>query len=174
MASKRKRRVPQPASTGSQPEADPGPATSLPPGALPRADAPSVGAGRWRAHLVVLAFLGLQLGVPLSYYLGDDVYDERFAWRMFSPIRMVKCEVRFSEDGDAAQAIPLGREVGETWINWMQRGHRRVIDGYARFHCAEERADGEAPRLYAEVACRLPDGAVDRLYSPREELCAAR
>ena len=32
-----------------------------------------------KRNLLVLGFLALQLGLPLSYYLDDDPYDERFA-----------------------------------------------------------------------------------------------
>jgi len=32
----------------------------------------------------IVAYLLWQLALPLSYYVGDDKSDERFAWRMFS------------------------------------------------------------------------------------------
>lgn len=172
MASKRKRRSQRPAE--ATPSSDHGRPALEVPAAPPPPQRSSAGGRRWRDHLIVLLFLSLQLGVPISYYLGDDVYDERFAWRMFSPIRMVKCDVRFSETPDITQAIRLDREIGETWINWMRRGHHRVIDGYARFHCQQASAKGEEASLHAQVACHLPDGAMDRLYSPQEDLCAAR
>ena len=42
----------------------------------------------------ILGFLALQLIAPASYYLWrDNPMDERFAWRMFSPIRLIKCDV---------------------------------------------------------------------------------
>ena len=129
---------------------------------------------RHKKHLVVLAFLGIQLGLPSSYYPGDDIYDERFAWRMFSPIRMVKCDVAFAETANMERPISLKREIGLPWINWMKRGHRRVMEGYAAHYCEAAEAEGATASLHSQVSCRLPDGEVDHLYSPQEDLCEAR
>ena len=37
------------------------------------------------ANIFIVAVIASQIWLPLSYYLGDDPFDERFAWRMFSP-----------------------------------------------------------------------------------------
>ncbi|MBW2464764.1 MAG: hypothetical protein JRH11_24155, partial [Deltaproteobacteria bacterium] len=41
-----------------------------------------------KKNTLIVAFLAFQLLLPLRYYMGSDEFDERFAWRMFSPIRM--------------------------------------------------------------------------------------
>ena len=42
----------------------------------------------WRGRFIAV-FIATQLVLPLRYYvLRDDEHDERFAWRMFSPMRM--------------------------------------------------------------------------------------
>lgn len=127
-------------------------------------------------RIFIVLFLGSQLLIPLTYYLnrGDpyDAYDERFAWRMFSPIRMVRCDVTLSEDrGDGPHALQASREMALPWDNWMKRGHRRVILGFARHRCEAAQNAGEALAFYADVTCRLPGGEGDRLFSPSEDLC---
>ena len=45
-------------------------------------------AATWRGRFI-LVFVLSQLLLPLHYYVGRrDPHDERFAWRMFSPMRM--------------------------------------------------------------------------------------
>ncbi len=115
-----------------------------------------------RRSVLVLAFLGLQLGLPLSYYLGHDRYDERFAWRMFSPQRMVRCQVSVRDSG----TVSVSSEVAAPWVSWMRRGHLRVVYAYAERRCAEQGGP-----LFIDLRCRLPDGTIDQLLDPDEDLC---
>ena len=65
-------------------------------------------------------FLTVQLLLPLHYYLlRKDPHDERFAWRMFSPMRAAKCSVKAVIDG---QPVELGTKFHEAWIEIAQRG----------------------------------------------------
>ena len=41
-------------------------------------------------NVFIVSWLLWQLLVPLSYYLGHDVDDERFAWRMFSGVWLLQ------------------------------------------------------------------------------------
>ena len=72
--------------------------------------------GRW-AQLAFALFVAFQLAVPLSYYLRADPYDERFAWRMFSDLRVHHCETVATEvrDGQATTVV-LGRVIHYAWI----------------------------------------------------------
>ncbi len=121
-------------------------------------------ARRTRERLVVLAFLAAQLGLPLSYYLGDRVYDERFAWRMFSPIRMVRCRPQLSDGGEP---IALDAHFAAPWITWMKRGHADVLLAAGERLCAER---GPGAAIRADLSCRLPDGRTDVLLDG-ELLC---
>ena len=125
----------------------------------------------WR-HVAVALFLLVQLGLPTSYYLQDDIYDERFAWRMFSPIRMVKCNVALAEGrGGEPKPLKASSQMSLPWINWMKRGHSRVLLGYARHRC-EAASQANAPiSFHASLSCRLPGGDLDRLFDPSEDLC---
>lgn len=88
--------------------------------------------------------LGLGLGllaqmiVPLTYYLRDDRYDERFAWRMFSATRVEACETRALESGGdgAERPIDLSRAVHAAWSTHMERHRRSVIDRFLEMRCA--------------------------------------
>ncbi len=120
-------------------------------------------------HLAVFAFLGLQFGAPIHYYASDRVYDERFAWRMFSPIRMVRCQTRVTDhSGDAPVEVELSREVPAPWISWMKRGHTRVVRAAGRAMCDSRGPDA---RLTADLQCNLPDGTRDRVMRA-EDLCS--
>jgi hypothetical protein len=87
-----------------------------------------------RRNLFLLAFLAIQLGLPLAYYTapGRDTYDERFAWRMFSPTRMTQCSFDMAVGGEP---VSLDRIFHEAWIGIARRGRRDVVDAMARRLC---------------------------------------
>jgi hypothetical protein len=110
----------------------------------------STGRGRF-----IVAFVLLQALLPLHYYLARrDRHDERFAWRMFSPMRMVQCDPRFS-DGD--RPIPLGNRFHEAWIELARRGRFVVLEAMAADLCAEK----YGRRVVVTMSCRYLDGTVE-------------
>ncbi len=107
-------------------------------------------------NVLIVAFLAFNVGMPLRYYLGDEPYDERFAWRMFSPVRMVRCDVAlYGADG---RALPLSRMLHVVWINLLKRARLQVLEAYAAHYCAGEVAAGRPAVLEAELTCPPPDG----------------
>lgn len=107
-------------------------------------------------NLVIVGFLGWQLLFPLRYYLGDDPFDERFAWRMFSPVRLVSCDVRLL-DADH-RPINLSQGVHVVWVNLLKRARLQVLDAVADRLCADAVAEGRPAHMYAEITCPPPDG----------------
>lgn len=106
-------------------------------------------------NLAIVALLALQIGLPLSYYLGDTPYDERFAWRMFSPIRLIKCSVTlYDETHGAQERLRDLAEMHVVWRNLMRRGRIPVVEAFARTWCAE--APGR--KLTVDLTCGPPDG----------------
>ena len=92
-----------------------------------------------------------QLLLPLHYYvLRRDPHDERFAWRMFSPLRMTTCEPRFERDG---KPLALEREFAFDWVRLAQRGRFSVIEAMAARLCAE--SPGAA--IVVTVSCMRHD-----------------
>ena len=90
----------------------------------------------WRGRFI-LAFLVVQLLAPLHYYLvRRDPHDERYAWRMFSPMRMAQCKAELSVDG---QSVNLYSEFHEAWIEIAQRGRFVVIEEMAQKLCEENK-----------------------------------
>jgi hypothetical protein len=86
----------------------------------------------WRGRFI-LVFLIAQMVIPLQYYvLRRDAHDERFAWRMFSPMRMAVCEPSVSIDN---QRINLLAEFHEAWLELVQRGRVEVIQRMAQKLC---------------------------------------
>jgi hypothetical protein len=137
---------------------------------------------RTRQGRFIAAFLTLQLALPLHYYVARaDRHDERFAWRMFSPMRMVVC----SDPGDAD--LPRGRlrrpprftvdddpvnlfgEFHEAWIEIARRGRYVVLEKMAARLCAEHA--GKAVKL--KMTCEYLDGSEEQV-APTWNLCTVK
>jgi hypothetical protein len=102
-----------------------------------------------RARVIITVFivswLVCQVLVPLSYYLGDDVEDERFAWRMFSGVWLLQksctasvTEFRSQPGGGTADVrkIDLDRALHESWVlELKKRGRRLVAEKFLRARC---------------------------------------
>lgn len=126
----------------------------------------------WR-HLAIVVFLAAQFALPIGYYLRHDVYDERFAWRMFSPTRMVKCQVAFFESTDDSkqEQLSLSAEVSQPWSGWMRRGHTKIVRAFASYYCKKREAPDARHQLFVDLRCALPDMTVDQPISRHEDLC---
>lgn len=100
-------------------------------------------------------FVALQLVVPASYYVRDERFDERFAWRMFSGIRVSTCRTTVVEERDGSAArLSLSENLHSAWIEHLGRNRRRVIDRFL-----ENRCDHGASRVELTNTCEQPDGS---------------
>ena len=126
------------------------------------------------ASLFIAGWIALQLALPTSYYLGDgDPYDERFAWRMFSPVRMVKCSVALYSGGPDRRRDDLrAQELTMVWRGWMVRGRRSVAEAYLELRGERDRQAGH-PRPWnsMDLLCRRPDGSSDQRLSRYDNRC---
>jgi len=117
----------------------------------------------------LLAFFGAQLWLPLSYYLGDYPWDERFSWRMFSTVRGLECEVRAQRTaapGEASAPCPggagrcaplrLSGELHMVWVNLLKRGRREVLHELARTQCLTPDGTRRDRALYVSLSCPAP------------------
>ena len=88
----------------------------------------------WRGRFIAV-FVLTQLLLPLHYYAGRrNPHDERFAWRMFSPMRMTRCTPHFTVDG---QPLSLPTTFHEAWIELAERGRFVVVEAMAAKLCRE-------------------------------------
>jgi hypothetical protein len=123
-----------------------------PPSGLPRAQTRAGSRWGWlrSPSTFIGIFLGLQLLLPLSYYLvRGDRHDERFAWRMFSPERMTRCQPRFLL-GDDRTPVRLEKEFHEAWGEIAKRGRLVVVERMALELC--KRNPDQPVRV--ELVCR--------------------
>lgn len=95
---------------------------------------------RWVNPLIGV-FLAFQVVMPLSYYLGDHDYDERFSWRMFSTRRMARCQVAVQETlagpaGPTTRAVSLGKTLQVAWVNILKRYRPAVVEKFLHVRCA--------------------------------------
>lgn len=99
---------------------------------------------RWPNGFIV-AFVAVQLILPLHYYtVRIDSHDERWAWRMFSPTRMVMCNVEMTVDG---QQVAMTREFHQAWTEVAQRGRRVVVEHMGARLCAKNKGKPVVARL---------------------------
>lgn len=127
---------------------------------------PPTGRARARVNGFIVAFLAVQVLAPLSYYtLRQDRLDERFAWRMFSEVRMVRCEARFAVAGSA---VALSARYHSAWITLLERGRRDVVRGVALDLCADH--PGQPVTL--DLACTFPDRTTLTVFDGEANLCA--
>jgi hypothetical protein len=123
-------------------------------------------------NVFIAAVVLFQILLPLRYYVRDDLFDERFAWRMFSPIRVTDCTVAWTEGrGAVERPLDLGTTLPQPWIALMKRARMGVVLGFAEQHCARLRTETDAPVLRVDVACEHPDGDVRHPIDPAENLC---
>jgi hypothetical protein len=123
---------------------------------------------RRATDLFIGAWLVVQVALPLAYYLGLRApTDERFAWRMFSAVRLDRCDVVATEtvrDGASttARRLPLRETLPVGWIVELGRNQPRVVDRFL------QRACDEGGRLGVTLVrrCRAIDGS----EAPPEEV----
>jgi hypothetical protein len=118
--------------------------------------------------LFIAAFLLSQLLLPLRWYAlreADDPFDERFAWRMFSPERMVRCSANAHLDG---APLELGREFHSAWLTLVERGRMDVVNAVVDRVCLTH--PGGDLRL--RLSCKEIDGTVSTMIEPTANLCA--
>ena len=76
--------------------------------------------------IVILLVITSQFLLPLHYYfVRKDPHDERFAWRMFSPMRMTRCAPNFTID---YKPVSLGGHFHEAWVELAKRGRFVVLE----------------------------------------------
>jgi len=121
------------------------------------------GAGRWLAHGVVVTLLACAALAPLRYYLGDDPHDERFAWRMFSGVRLRQCQIRVVETmrkdhpGPRQRLVDPGETVHPSFENLLRRVRRPVVDAFLEARCA--RSGGNVAEVRYANRCFSPGGS---------------
>ena len=140
------------------------------PGLAERASADGIASHERRALIFIHVFLALQLLLPLSYYtVRSDHNDERFAWRMFSSIRMTTCQVEFRTGPDQSPVRNLHGIFHEAWLGLARRGRQSVINAMAQHLCQRSRTAGdeeggtEAPEVRATVVCQPLVGEPEQL-----------
>jgi hypothetical protein len=123
-------------------------------------------ASSWRGR-IILAVVVTQLLLPLLYYTARrDPHDERFAWRMFSPMRMAHCSPRFVVDD---KPFDLRPRFHEAWLEIADRGRFGVIEAMGARLCSEHPGStvrvsldctylDRAPRSYGGYdMCHVPE-----------------
>ncbi len=101
----------------------------------------------WQGVLILVVVTS-QLILPILYYVARrDPHDERFAWRMFSPMRMTKCTPHFTVDN---KPVVLSLQFHEAWIEIAKRGRFVVIEEMAARLC--EKNPGSA--VHVVVDCQ--------------------
>ncbi len=106
-------------------------------------------------HIAIHAVLVLLIGGPLHYYTcNGDKRDERFAWRMFSPIRSERCGTQFLL-GPARKPLKASQHFHSAWVGLANRGRRQVIEAMGERLC--KTFPGQ--ELHIRVVCETEPGS---------------
>jgi hypothetical protein len=123
-------------------------------------------AATWRGRFIIV-FVVSQLLLPLHYYVGRrDPHDERFAWRMFSPMRMTKCTPQITIDGTP---LALAGQFHEAWLELAARGRFVVVEAMGAKLCH----DHPGANVTVSLDCAYIDrpaarfGGYDMCIAPR-------
>ena len=117
---------------------------------------PATGSHRL-ANLFIVAFVALQVFLPLRYYASDaSRQDERFAWRMFSslgrqtcgvviheyqtPLHQVSSTADPSARPDGGEKVKLRRDYQGTWITLLEKMRPLVVEKLLRSRCLHNEA----------------------------------
>lgn len=101
------------------------------------------------------ALLVIEALIPLRYYTGDDIFDERFSWRMFSAVRVYSCNLNaFETRGGAEAPVNLMSTIHVGWITTLRRNREAVMERYLEWRCEQDSV--EAARLVN--VCTTPEG----------------
>jgi hypothetical protein len=118
----------------------------------------------WRGRFI-LVFASVQLLLPLHYYVGHrDPHDERFAWRMFSPVRLARCTPDFALD---RKAVDLEAEFEGEWVEMAKLGRFTVVEAMAQRLCAEH----PGSKVTVSLQCAAVDGSTSSWGG--HDMCAA-
>ncbi len=143
--------------------------------------------------IFLVVFFAIQIYLPLSYYLGNYPWDERFSWRMFSSVRSLQCQSQFiveypsskqsenqiqnqanqqacpNDPSKSCQKLKLNEHLHVVWINLIQRGRLEVIDHFAKQHCATK----QDAMFFADLKCESTDGSKSpiEIISVNQNLC---
>lgn len=102
-------------------------------------------ASRRPVRWLIIAFLVINLVLPLRWYLGRSVgaeVDERFAWRMFSADSLQRVEIEFWEtvavDGRSERRrVPLETIMQPGWAKVLQAYHQpALVAKFLERHCS--------------------------------------
>ncbi len=120
------------------------------------------------AQLGAALWLAYHLLVPLRYYaLSDhDPYDERFAWRMFSAVRVQRCSVAVEETlGGQPRRVQLSTAVPMPWIALVERNRPAVQRGLLHFLC-----ERSAEPTHVEIRSECVEASGERAPAIRRAL----
>ena len=127
---------------------DAGPDRSAAPAPPDPIASPPAGRARAVASAVIALWLLCQVALPASYYLGDSLAEERFAWRMFSSVSVFggQCVVSVVETvaapaadgGRITRELSLDQVLHPAWGVHIRRGRRLAIDRFLAWRCRQD------------------------------------
>lgn len=118
---------------------------------------PPTGRARTLARIVAAVWALAMLLIPLRYYApGHDEYDERFAWRMFSQVRVRECALVARDRRESGErVVSLSEVLPAPWISLLQRNRPAVIERYLAWRCETEE---DVVASYVTLSCSDASG----------------
>ena len=104
-------------------------------------------------------FLVFQLALPISHYVGLRATDDRFAWRMYSSVRLQRCRAAIEErrfGAPSGHRVDADREIGIGWRAALDGFNRPVVRRYLERRC---RRDTTVETVHYARRCLEVNGA---------------
>ena len=110
-----------------------------------------------RRRVWLWLLVAVQLVLPASYYVRAEADDERFAWRMFSTVRVRRCQVRVREfpGSGPPRVVDHQRALHSAWTGALLRRRERVVESFLEQRCTE----ADTARVDYERRCEDVDGS---------------
>lgn len=99
--------------------------------------APPSPKARRRTAAFIVAFVGLQFLIPLTYLTREDSGDERFTWRSLDTPSTPSCDTSASLERFDGQreSVSLEKLIHQDWVDYVGQGRRAVVDAFLRKQC---------------------------------------
>ena len=108
-------------------------------------------------YAALWGFVLLQMWIPASYYFASNLFDQRFAWRMFSLGNGIRCDVKaydMDSRGERTE-IALRETLPSHWVLFLQRRQASTPERYLERRCSM----AVAPKAELQYSCRDARGA---------------
>jgi len=127
----------------------------------------------WRKNLFIVAYLIIQLALPLRGFLYDRFESSAFfTWNMYSNLYLCQHQYRLETPEGETRWLTHEDYFNRPFIS-MRVFFADVLPEFHRWLCEKYRRQGELENLRGYAICSVNNGPVLKLIDRNVDLCAA-